>query len=269
MQLIITGGREYCWYDEAVKAFFTSKPGIFLAVILALIVIVGLANVLIIKFRGTAIPAPVIPRAAEKYGENNSRSLTYAVLGDSTTIAQGGDYDQGYARATTRYIASRGYAVTFYNFGISGATAGSVVDTQLKPAVAVHPDVVLIVAGANDVTRLTSFGSVEKSLARSIDTLRADNPAVRVIVTGSPQMGSVPRFPEPTRYLAGLRTNGLNTAVQRMAAEKSVVFAPIAEKTGPIFDEHPEYFAADKFHPTTQGYSVWTPVLETALGQIL
>ena len=140
---------------------------------------------------------------------------------------------------------------------------------QLPEAVKLRPDVVLIAVCANDVTHLTSTGEVRRSLTAAIDGLQAANPAVKIVLTGSPQMGSVPRFPQPARAIARLRAGQMNAMVAELASSRGVTFARIADETGPTFDAHPDLFAADKFHPPTAGYQVWTPVLNRAIDAAL
>ena len=120
-----------------------------ICVILAVLVCIAGINYAVIKYNGSPVAAPDIPRAAEKYG--NGEPVTYVVLGDSTTISQGGDYDKGYARSSARFIASKQREVTFYNLGESGARAADVASAQAPKARELRPDIVLIAVGANDV----------------------------------------------------------------------------------------------------------------------
>jgi lysophospholipase L1-like esterase len=205
---------------------------------------------------------PQIDRSAQTIGSGSK--LTYVVMGDSTAVAQGGEYAQGYANTSAQYLSKK-YLVTWVNVAVSGARAKDVATGQLREAITYNPDLVLVAVGANDVTHLTSISSVRKSLSAAIDSLRKANGKVQIILTGSPDMGSVPRFPQPVRWYMGTRTVEMNSMVVGLAKEKGVTFAPIAEKTGPTFRAHPELFAADKFHPNTQGYEFWIPVIQDTL----
>lgn len=256
---------------NTVKSLLMQKP-----LLAALVLLLGVAlavvavNLYSIRYGGSPVAVPAIPRGVEQYGQGGP--LTYVVMGDSTTIAQGGDYDQGYARQSARYLAVQGYAVRFVNVGVSGARAADIPARQiprLRETAGPRPDVVLIAVGANDITHLTSTGTVARHLSDSIDRLRDLNPDVHVVLTGSPQMGSVPRFAQPVRWFAKVRTGQVNEAVKKLVASKNVTFAPIAEQTGPLFAAHPEYFAADKFHPNNSGYATWTPVVTSALNAAL
>ena len=235
-----------------------------IGILVTAVVIFAVIELLIVKFNGTAVPVPTIPRDPEIYG--SGQPLVYVVMGDSTAVGQGGDYDKGIARSTARHLAElASRQVTLRNLGVAGARAGGVAKHQLPKATQLRPDVVLIAVGANDVTHLTPTGSVSRDMSAVIDALRAANPDVRIVLTGSPEMGSIPRFPQPMRYFAGVRTGQVNAMLADVARDKQVVLAPIARITGPIFDRNPDLFAADKFHPTTEGYAVWLPTLEWAL----
>jgi lysophospholipase L1-like esterase len=239
------------------------KKSMVVAIILStLLLVFMLFEVLWIMFNGTVVQMPQINRNAQTIGSGNK--LTYLVMGDSTAVSQGGEYVKGYASTSAKYL-SKNYLVTWVNVGVSGARAKDVASMQLAKATVHKPDLVLIAVSANDVTHLTSIGSVQKSLTTTIDDLRQANSKVQIILTGSPDMGSVPRFAQPVRWYMGKRTVEINHMVAKLAKEKGVIFAPIAEKTGSTFRAHPELFAADKFHPNTQGYELWNPVIQGAI----
>lgn len=246
------------WYRKHMLLFS-------LLVLFAILTIIGLMNFLMIKNGGTTVPVPNIPRGAVTIGQG--QQLTYVILGDSTAVGQGGEYKQGIAVLTAEHLASKGRQVTYSNFAISGARVSDVVSVQLEQAKAIKPDVVLIAIGANDVTHLTKMDIVETGMKQIVTTLKQTNPNVKIIITGSPQMGSVPLFLQPTKWLAERQTARINKVFAKIATDQSVTFAHIADETGPIFKKHSEYFAQDKFHPTTEGYLVWMPTLTKALDQ--
>ena len=194
--------------------------------------------------------------------------LTYVVLGDSTAAGVGAPYDEGIAVQTaTRLSSSR--RVTMHNFAVSGARMRDVLETQLPSAEALRPELVLLSVGANDVTHLTSIPSMRERLREIVSRLRTANPAVRIVVTGSPDMGSPPRIPWILRGTASLRTRLVNRMFTSEAKSLNLVFAPIAEKTGPLFRADRTLFHPDRFHPNARGYAAWTAVLNEALAQAL
>jgi lysophospholipase L1-like esterase len=191
-------------------------------------------------------------------------TLNYVVLGDSTAAGVGGDYQQGIAIATAKELA-RNNKITMTNFAVSGARLNDVRERQLPQAVALRPDIVLLSAGANDVTHLTRVASMREDLRAIIEALTAANPGVKIVITGSPDMGSPPRIPRLLRGIASWRTKQVNRMFRAEVARYGITFAPIAEVTGPMFRRDRSLFADDRFHPNDRGYATWIPVLNDAL----
>lgn len=193
-------------------------------------------------------------------------ALTYVILGDSTAAGVGADYDSGIALATTRELALRS-RVTMTNLGVSGAQMADVRRDQLVAAAALRPGLVLLAAGANDVTHLTPVRSMRASLIEIVQQLRAANPGVKIVITGSPDMGSPPRIPRLLRGLASARTKAVNRMFEEEAARLNLTFAPVAKRTGPLFRADRALFHPDRFHPNARGYATWVPVLNEALAR--
>jgi len=230
--------------------------------IIAVLAVFAVAEFAYIKYSGTPVAVPQISREEMTIG--SGKPLRFAVLGDSTSVAQGGEYSEGYASGTARYLAQQ-HRITWKNVGVSGARAADVAASQAAQAASFKPDIALIGVGANDVTHLTSIDAVRASLESAIGQLQTASPDIKIILTGSPDMGSPPRIPQPLRWAAGERTKHLNAAIRSLANGQSIIFAPIAERTGPAFRANHGLFAADKFHPNTEGYQLWTPVIIDAL----
>ena len=235
------------------------------AVVLAFVFFI-LAEFLIANYNGPSVAAPDIPRGAEVLG--SGPPLTYVVMGDSTSIGQGTDYDHSYALASAKHLAQH-YQVKFIIVGISGATAQTVLDQQLSQAVKYKPDVVLLAVGANDAKSFTSGRSIQTSIQQIVDGLKQANCKVHIIVTGSPAMDAATRFPWPLKQLMRLRTAQVNHAFAPIVKRDNLTFAPIASKTRAAFLADPTLLAADKFHPDARGYALWIPVVNQALDQAL
>jgi lysophospholipase L1-like esterase len=192
------------------------------------------------------------------------RRLVYAVLGDSTAAGVGAPYEDGIAIGTAKFLGQR-HRVEMTNFAVSGARTNDVLVKQLAAAAALKPDVVLLSVGANDVTHLTSIRSMRRDLIQIVNGLRAANPNVAIVITGSPDMGSPPRVPWLLRGIASCRTKAVNRMFVAEAETQRLTFAPIAIRTGPLFRADRSLFEADRFHPNARGYATWVPVLNEAL----
>jgi lysophospholipase L1-like esterase len=215
----------------------------------------------------TCAAADVAPSAPRTFGTSGP-PLSYVVLGDSTAAGVGGNYERGVAVETARHVADA-HVVVMTNLSVSGARTDDVRRVQLPRALEIRPDLVLLSAAANDVTHLTPIGWVRRDLLAIITALRQANPGVRIVVTGSPDMGSPPRVPWLLRGIAAWRTRQLNRMFMREATAERVGFAAIAERTGPLFRADRSLFASDRFHPNDRGYATWIPVLNEALSEQL
>lgn len=191
-------------------------------------------------------------------------ALTYVILGDSTAAGVGGTYDRGIAVSTTRALERR-HRVTMTNLAVSGARIRDVRRPQLPRAG--RPDLVLLSVGANDVTHFTQIRSMRDDLRAIVQTLRTSNPDVKIVITGSPDMGSPPRIPRLLRGIAGRRTLQVNRMFRAEAERLHLHFAPIADVTGPMFRRDRSLFAEDRFHPNDRGYATWVPVLNEAIAR--
>ena len=188
--------------------------------------------------------------------------LRYVVMGDSTAAGQGADYSQGIAVLTAEHLG-QDYQVEMINLSVSGAKIRDVLQEQLAKAVELKPDLVLVSVGANDVTNLTKPKQAKSELAEIVRRLQGAG--AKVVITGAPDMGSIPRFAQPLRFLAGKLTERLNKQLYALADELGVELVPIALETGPRFRQHPELYEADQFHPDADGYAVWVESLNKGL----
>ena len=235
--------------------------------LVALLAVEALIAINTVPDDGYVAPSPA-PRAFGSTAGAERPRLRYVVLGDSTATGRGASYERGIAVATAGHLATRG-PVTLTNLAVSGARFGDVRRDQLPAAVRSRPEVVLVAAGANDVTGLTRSGSVRADLEEIVERLRAARCDVAIVATASPDIGAVPRLAQPLRTVAGWRTSQLNGAIEDVVRERGLVLAPIAARTGPLFRAERSLFAADDFHPSAAGYATWVPVLEAALDRAL
>jgi lysophospholipase L1-like esterase len=110
---------------------------------------------------------------------------------------------------------------------------------------------------------------MRRDLLAIVSRLRAANPNVAIVVTGSADMSTPPRIPRLLRGVAGARARAVNRMFVSVAKQQRLTFAPIAAETGPLFKKDPSLFGPDRFHPNERGYAVWTTVINRALAEAL
>lgn len=209
-----------------------------------------------------------LSREVRSFGSSSDQTIQYLVLGDSTAVGVGGTYEEGIAVATSRHLAGS-RPVIMMNVAVSGAQVTEVLEKQLPGLGGFVPDVVLLDVGANDVTHLTGAGSLERDLRSIIEHLTSINCDVKIVVTGAADMSTPPRIPKLLRGIAGWRTEVLNEVFRKEVERYDLTFAPIAEKTGPLFAQDETLFSDDGFHPSDRGYQTWIDVINPALDRAL
>jgi lysophospholipase L1-like esterase len=188
-------------------------------------------------------------------------------LGDSTTTGVGvDDFDDSMANRTavaTADVLDRPVSLTV--LGVSGARIDAVADEQAADLE--QADVVVISVGANDVTHLTNRATFRTRYATLLDHVEATTPDAEIVLVGIPDMGSVPRFAQPLRAIAGVRASQLDDDVRSAARSRGLQYVDLAGDTGPRFRADPDrYFSDDGFHPGIAGHGLWA---ESARGEIV
>ncbi len=206
-------------------------------------------------------------RTQVEYG-NSGEKIKFVIMGDSTGAGQGANYEKGIAVSSAVYL-SKNRHVTLTNISISGAKVKDVFTEQLKVAITLKPDIVLIAVGANDVTHLTPLSKIKTDLHTLISELISSNCEVKIILTASPDMGAPPRILQPLRFLSGIQTLRVNAVFYDEVKKLNLTLAPIQKETGNDFRNNPSLFASDRFHPNEKGYSKWNKVIQHALDEAI
>jgi lysophospholipase L1-like esterase len=124
----------------------------------------------------------------------------YVALGDSFTEgigdpepASAGGY-RGWADRVAEVLAAEaGDDFAYANLAIRGRLMRGILDEQVEPALALHPDLITISAGGNDIIRPgTDPDEIARRMDAGIERLRSDNATV-VLFTGT-DVGFSPVF---------------------------------------------------------------------------
>lgn len=237
------------------------------AVVLSLVVLVGEA---LVARRGVVVDVPDVATLSAVHTPEASRGdIRLLWLGDSTAAAVGTSSPEFAVSTNVGAAVSSLCSVTVRTRVIakSGATVGDVLRDQAPLVAELGTDVVMISVGANDTTRLTSPAFFTQQYAKVIDALVLAGVAPdHIVLIGVPDMGSPPRLLQPLRAIVSFRARRLDTRVHTLAEERGTRYVDLFAGTSAPFRKHPtRYFAADKYHPSDNGYAVWaraiTPVV--------
>ena len=183
-------------------------------------------------------------------------------LGDSTVAGVGSSEPD--AALPRSYAAGLDHPVDLTVLAVSGARVADVVDEQLPRFPEGEIDTVLISIGANDAVHLTRAGDFGRRYEQVLDALPE---GADVVMLGVPDIGSVPRFAQPLRFLAGVRGGTIDAVIDDLAGARGHTYVDIAGRTGPAFRRDPgTYFATDDYHPSDAGYVLWSQAITADLG---
>lgn len=212
-----------------------------------------------------------IPLLSEAGGEDHGETagsgqpLRLAVLGDSAAAGVGAPNHQvalaGQTADTLALLTGR--ALSWRVTARSGATARTIrrdlVPRLTDPHTQWRPDIVLLVVGVNDATRLRPPAAFRRDVALLIATIRSHlGTPVPVLLAGLPPVSRFPVLPTPLRQLLGIYARRLDHQLHLLARPgKDVFHLPVGSL--PIY--RPDFFAEDKFHPSPVGYRAWGRIL--------
>ncbi len=192
-------------------------------------------------------------------GDRAGRVERVVWLGDSTAAGVGAS---GPDDALPRQVARLAdHPVDLTVLAVSGAQVDDVLAEQVDDVPA-DADTVYVSVGANDTVHLTRSGDFRDRYER---VLAALPDGADVVLLGVPDMGSIPRFAQPLRFVAGVRGGTIDAVIADLAVVAGRTYVDIAGETGPAFRRDPgDLFAADDYHPSDAGYARWAAAVDAA-----
>ena len=193
--------------------------------------------------------------------------ILYVALGDSTGAGVGAREGGYVARVFTR-ILERRPGSKLSNLCVSGATTADLLRDQLARGVALNPDLVTVGIGINDIGHGLTLEQFSKNYEEILSTLKQKTHA-RIVVTNIPDISSAPRIPGPMRNEYQRQIVQFCERLQEIATRHDVTIFDIHTVTKAELPSHPEYFSADGFHPSDQGYQLWATSMWPTVEEVI
>jgi lysophospholipase L1-like esterase len=164
----------------------------------------------------------------------------------------------GWADRLAAHLASVHPDLTYANLAVRGMTAREVRATQLEPALALQPDIAVVVAGVNDLLRprLDRAALREDILAMHAALSEA---GARVVTFTMPDMGRV----APLAVLLRGRIDALNEITLEAADRYGSAVADLAVE--PLASD-PVLWHDDRLHANSEGHRRIAVALAASLG---
>ena len=179
-------------------------------------------------------------------------ALRLLIVGDSTAVGTGASAPQA---SVAGLLAERFPRLQIDNRSRDGATfAGLLAQLDGDDRV----DMVLVMAGGNDVVRLRGLQALQSDVERVVK--RARQRADRVVLMPAGNVGSAPFFLPPWSWWMTARSRQLHAIVNEAASRSgagAVVVDLFRERADDPFVQQPALNARDGLHPNDAGYRVW------------
>jgi lysophospholipase L1-like esterase len=199
---------------------------------------------------------PRLPEAARREGlvPGAEPALRIGVFGDSVAAGIGvADNADGLAGSIAEELSgTSGRAV-----GWQVAARGGVSSKTALPLVADLDgvDLVFVSMGINDLLEFRGLRAWRRDLTTLVRALPG-----RVVLAGMPPLHRFPSLPQPLRWVFAARARLMDAVMAQVATATGAVHAPVHAD-----DVTPEFFAADRFHPSAHGCRALARELVSAL----
>ncbi|MGV1048132.1 MAG: SGNH/GDSL hydrolase family protein [Solirubrobacterales bacterium] len=195
------------------------------------------------------------PVSAEPAGEPPASPRvvsTYVALGDSFTAGRESIAAERWADRLADGLRAVNPGLTYRNLAVDGASSADVLE-QLPEAIALGPDLVTVICGANDVllTSRPDVAGYEDRFAEILERLRAAEPGAAILTATAPEVWHFMELRPRTRARLVEALSRLNAATKTIAARHEVPCIDVSEHPG-LTDR--ANFSADGLHPSTLGH---------------
>lgn len=177
---------------------------------------------------------------------------TLLIVGDSTALGTGADSPQS---SLAGWIGNAHPQWRIDNRAANGAKFVDVVQ-QLRNAESGY-DLVLIVAGGNDVIQLTRMAKLHAGMAEAVAL--AQKRGRRVVLMPCGNVGHAPFFLPPLTWWMDARSKEMHAIAQSVASDGGARYVRLLQpkETDPFVLRSKEMHASDGLHPSSAGYSHW------------
>ena len=182
---------------------------------------------------------------------------------EQRVVFMGNSITEGWSDANPDFFAGKPYI----NRGISGQTTPQMLLRFRQDVIELHPKIVLILAGTNDIAGNTgpiTLEQIRDNILSMVQLAKAHN--IHPIVCSV-----LPAYDYPWR--PGLQPNvkipKLNALLKELAKEQNVTYLDYFSKMADERNGLPKEFTTDEVHLTKKGYVEMGKIASTIINQVL
>ena len=177
----------------------------------------------------------------------------YVALGDSFTAGRDSIDAERWPDLLAAAMRRVNPELRYENLAVDGATSAEVLERQVGPALALEPDLVTIICGANDVLLSTrpDVPTYAKNFEEILRRLREGAPEAMLVTATAPEGWQFMELRPRTEARLIEATKELNDVTRAAAKRYDVECLPVA---GHPALRDPATFSADGLHPSSTGH---------------
>lgn len=184
------------------------------------------------------------------------QALVMAALGDSLVCGLGAtEPEMGLAHILHARVRAHRPASTLFNFGVPHSTMGDVLRHQVPKLRGVSPDLVLLIAGANDLRYTRDVLVITHRFRALLAAIHKNAPNARVVVGGMPDVTQTVGVPRLLKAPIQRLCARLNDRMRAISASIGDEFIDMFAFTNAPLCTGAEYLCDDGFHPNDFGYA--------------
>lgn len=179
----------------------------------------------------------------------------YAALGDSFTAGRDSIDAERWADLLAAGMRRVNPELRYENLAVDGATSAEVLDGQVAAGLALDPDFITIICGANDVLLATrpDVEGYAKNFDEILRRLREGAPEAMLVTATAPEGWQFMDLRPRTEARLIEATRELNDVTRAAAERYGVLCLPVA---GHPALRDPATFSADGLHPSSVGHDL-------------
>jgi lysophospholipase L1-like esterase len=179
--------------------------------------------------------------------------LRLVILGDSIGYGQGArGPDEALGPRLAAALTAEGFDVDLHVLAVRRALTADLAP-QVRRAQTLAADLAVIVVGANDLTHFVPPDQAAATLGAAVAELKGAG--IDVVVVPAPDMSAVPFVPPAFRDMVRRACAVLQQRQTEVTEAAGGSVAPGTAEVGRAFAADPGMFAADRFHPSSEGYA--------------
>jgi lysophospholipase L1-like esterase len=182
--------------------------------------------------------------------------LSMVVLGDSLAFGYGASQEEyGLAQRIFAQIRAAKPASTYANHAVPHSTMGDVLRHQIPKLHGTQADLVLLIAGANDLRYTLDRFVFARRFRALLDAVHKYAPQASVIVGGMPDVTQTIGVPQLLKPAIVRLCSRLNETMRSIAAEYGDCFLDMFAFTNAPLCAGAVYLCEDGYHPNDFGYA--------------